>query len=138
MEKKKLINIEFDENTKEIAEKICNENGITLETAIKLFVEEIAKKEEILFKVLKPETGLKIMEKLDVLSTITSLEEMEILNKNLEKTSDKFKKEPSEENDPFYSEENQKKLAKMVDHVKLGKEKLTPHELIEEEDKEKE
>ena len=71
MEKKVLINIEFDENTKETAEKICKDNGITLENAIKLFVEEIAKKEEILFKVLKPETGLKIMEKLDVLSTIT-------------------------------------------------------------------
>lgn len=41
------------------------------------------------------------------------------------------------ENDPFYSEENQKKLAKMIDNAKSGKERLTPHELIEEEDKEK-
>lgn len=31
----------------------------------------------------------------------------------------------------------EKKIAKIVDDVKLGKEKLTPHELIEEEDKEK-
>lgn len=35
------------------------------------------------------------------------------------------------ESDPFYSEENQKKLAKMIDDIKLGKSKLTPHELIE-------
>ncbi len=38
------------------------------------------------------------------------------------------------ENDPFYNEENQKKLAKMVDDVKSGKEKLTPHELIEDDE----
>lgn len=38
------------------------------------------------------------------------------------------------ENDPFYSEENQKKLGKMVDDVKSGKEKLPPHELIEDDE----
>ena len=135
MEKKVLINIEFDENTKETAEKICNENGITLENAIKLFVEEITKtEEEMLFKVLKPETGLKIMEKLDVLSTITSLEDIETIE-TLNKISEKNIQDDidySEETDTFYSEENQEKLAKMIDDIKSGKEKLTPHELIEE------
>ena len=43
----------------------------------------------------------------------------------------KFPFETDEENDPFYSEKNQKKLVKMIDDIKSGKEKLTPHELIE-------
>ena len=84
-----MINFRMVSEEKNSFEDVCEQLGLTITSAFKMFAKKVIREKRIPFEV--------------------SLES----------------------SDPFYSENNMKHLAKIVEDVKSGKAKLTEHELIE-------
>ncbi len=85
------INIRVDDEVKKTAENVCSDIGLSLSSAINIFLKKMGREKRIPFEVSV---------------------------------------------DPFYSEENMKRLRERAEDVELGRSTLKEHELIEENDNE--
>ncbi len=86
------INIRVDDEVKKTAENVCSDIGLSLSSAINIFLKKMGREKRIPFEVSV---------------------------------------------DPFYSEENMKRLRERAEDAESGKSALKEHELIEEQENEK-